>query len=219
MNEKIAILNDLGNPQELEIQDGRKWPDYLEHGFTEADVADLIVIIVDEDLYEAPKGDHGMWLHLHTWRTLGQLKAVDAVDPLISTFGFFSMVEDNGAFNELPEVIAMIGEPAIEAIATCLSDVSKSTYSRSIANDALGHIAKQHPDCRDKVLAKYKAYLSAPDCLSIGLNGFVVGQLLDLKAVELIDDIRQLFKIECIELSVVGDLDDVEKKLLDEEAA
>ncbi|MCK5725634.1 MAG: hypothetical protein KAH22_02270 [Thiotrichaceae bacterium] len=213
MNEKIAILNDLGDPQDLDIEDGERWPNYLEHGFTEADVTDLIAIVVDEDLYEEPKGKQGRWIHLHTWRTLGQLKAVDAVNPLISTFDFFSMVEDKGAFNELPEVIAMIGEPAIEAVAARLADVSKSTYSRSIANDTLGNIAKKHPHCRDKVLAKYKAYLSAPDGLSIGLNGFVVGQLLDLKAVELIDDIRQLFKIKCIDLSIVGDLEAVEKQL------
>ena len=212
MNKKIAILNDLGDPQYIE--EDSEWPNYLEYGFTAADVPDLIAIIVDEDLYEAPEGKSGIWLHLHTWRTLGQLKAVDAIEPLISTFDFFSLVEDNAAFKELPEVIAMIGEPAIEPVAKHLSNISTSTYTRSIANDVLGKIAKEHPDCRDKVLAKYKAYLAAPDPLSTRLNSFIVDQLLRLKAVELIDDIRPLFKKEWVELSIVGSLEDIEKKLL-----
>jgi len=214
MNEKIAILNNLGDPQDLYVDTPDKWPDYLEHGFTTADVPDLIAIIVDEDLYEEPNGKKGIWLHLHAWRTLGQLKAVDAIDPIISTFDFFSLVEDNGAFKELPKVIAMIGEPAIEPIAKYLSDISTSTYARSIVNDALGRIAKEQPDCRDKVVAKYKTYLLAPDCFSQRLNGYVIAQLIDLKAVELMDDIREMFKKECVDVSITGDLEDVEKKLL-----
>jgi len=211
MNEKIEILNGLGDPQDLDSYPA--WPNYLDYGFTAADIPDLIAVIVDEDLYEEPNGKSGIWLHLHVWRTLGQLKAVDAIAPLISSFDFFSLVEDNSAFKELPEVIGMIGEPAIEPIATYLSKTSTSTFARSIANDALANIAKQQPDCRDKVLAKYKAYLSAPDCLSRRLNSFIVRQLLDLKAVELMEDIRPLFKNECIEEGITGELDEVELNL------
>ena len=208
MNGKIAILNDLGDPEELDCSP--EWPDYLAYGFTSADVPDLIAIIVDEE----PNGKSGIWLHLHTWRTLGQLKAVDAIEPLITSFDFFSLVEDNAAFKELPEVIGMIGEPAIAPIARYLSKTSTSTFARSIANDALGNIAKQQPDCRDKVLASYKTYLLAPDCLSRRLNSFIIRQLLDLKAAELIEDIRPLFKNECVEQGITGELGDIEKKLL-----
>ena len=214
MNEKIAILNDLGDPDCLDLPNNLKWPDYLQYGFTEADIPDLIAIITDEELYESPTGKNGSWLHLHSWRTLGQLKAIDAIDPLISSFDFFSLVEDKGAFKELPEVIAMIGEPAIEAVASNLSNFSASTHSRFIANDALGSIAKAHPNCRDKVLAKYKDYLTTPDTLAKRLNAYVVAQLLDLKAVELLDEIRPLFEKQFVELSIAGDLEDVKDKLL-----
>ena len=210
MNEKIAILNDLGDPTELDIDDTSKWPDYLEYGFTASDVPDLIAIITDEDLYEEPKGKRGMWVHLHAWRTLGQLKAVDAIDSLISVFEFFSLVEDNTAFKELPEVIGMIGKPAIEAVGNYLCDASNSSHSRLIANDALANIAKTHPDCRDSVLEKYKTYLSTPDCFAQRLNGFLIKQLIDLKAVELIDNIRSLYKQGCVDLSVAGELEDLE---------
>ena len=214
MNEKIEKLNGLGDPQDLDSSP--EWPNYLEYGFTEADIPDLIAIIIDEDLYEEPNGKKGIWLHLHVRRTLGQLKAVDAIAPLIATFDFFSLVEDNSAFKELPEVIGMIGEPAIEPIATYLSKTSTSTFARSIANDALANIAKQHPDCRDKVLANYKAYLLAPDCLSRRLNSFIIRQLLDLKAAELMEDIRPLFKNECIELGITGELEELELKIVGE---
>ena len=216
MNEKISILNDLGDPDYLDIEDNSKWPDYLQYNFTESDVPDLIAILLDEELYESPTGENGKWLHLHTWRTLGQLKAVDAIDPLISSFDFFSLVEDNSAFKELPEVITMIGEPAIKAVANNLLDFSTSTHSRFIANDVLGGIAKAYPNTRDEVLAIYKDYLSAPDCMASRLNAYVIIKLLDLKAVKLIDDISPLFEKNCVELSLIADMETVKSRFLQE---
>jgi hypothetical protein len=39
------------------------------------------------------------------------------------------------------------------------------------------------------------------------LNGFLIAQLMDLKAVEAIDGIRHMFALDCVDLSCAGDLE------------
>jgi preprotein translocase subunit SecA len=40
--------------------------------------------------------------------------------------------------------------------------------------------------------------------------GYAIGNLLDLKAVEAIDTIRQAFRLDAVDISIAGDLEDVE---------
>ncbi|HIO92706.1 MAG TPA: DUF1186 domain-containing protein [Leucothrix mucor] len=214
MNEKIAILNDLGDPRDIDKNKGREWFDYLQYGFTEADVPELLSVVMDTALYEDPAREGKcIWVHLHAWRTLGQLKSVDAIEPLISMFNYYMEVDDEWALDDFSEVMAMIGGSAIEPLSSYLSDFSSHEYARVIASDALGKIVKKQSNCRDKVIAAYREYMLASDCSSNTLNGLLVSRLTDMKAVELIDDIRQMFQNDCVELSVLGDLEDVEIEL------
>lgn len=211
MNEKIALLNDLGDPREIDGNHGSEWPDYLQYGFTEADVPELLAIIMDIALYEDPAREGNcVWIHLHAWRTLGQLRSVEAINPFISVFNYYMEVDDEWALAEFSEVMGMIGESAIEPLLVHLSDASNHEYARVLASDSLGKIVKHHPESRDKVVATYKTYISAPDCSAKSVNGLLTCQLIDIKAIELIDDIRQLFQNNCVEISVPGDLEDVE---------
>ena len=206
MSKKTDILFKLGEPV-----DHRDWPDYLAHGFTPADVPALVALATDPELHNADQDSSDVWVPVHAWRTLGQLRAADAVQPLIALFDTLS--DDDWAFSELDKVLGMIGEPAIDPLAAFLAEPDHDKYARILAATALAEVALQHPALRDRVLSIYSDYLRAPDTTAHTLNGLLLSCLLDLNAVELIDDIRRLFALDCVDISCAGDLEEIEMQL------
>ncbi len=65
------------------------WPDYLEMGFTEKDIPELIRMALDERLNNADIDSPEVWAPLHAWRTLGQLKAEEEIKLRIVTGWIF----------------------------------------------------------------------------------------------------------------------------------
>jgi len=59
-----------------------KWPDYQELGIGPEHIPDLIQMATDEELNEADVESREVWAPTHAWRALGQLRAVEAVEPL-----------------------------------------------------------------------------------------------------------------------------------------
>ncbi len=206
MSKKTDILFQLGEPT-----DHRGWPDYLAHGFTSADVPALVALATDGTLHNAEQGSNEVWVPVHAWRTLGQLRSADAVRPLIALFD--ALCDDDWALSELDKVLGMIGEPAIEPLATFLAESGHKEFARVMAVDGLAEVAGQHPEFRDRVLSIYREYLRDPDTTAPILNGLLMARLLDLDAVELIDDIRRLFALDCVDISCAGDLEEIEIQL------
>ena len=96
-----------------------QWPDYLQYGFNDSDIAILIEIAGDKKLHQADADSAEIWTPLHAWRTLGQLRSDQATLPLIKLFD--ELVEDDWALYELPVVLGMIGESAIAPLAELLN--------------------------------------------------------------------------------------------------
>ena len=206
MSQKTDILFQLGQPA-----GHRDWPDYLAHGFGGADVPELLSLVGDEALHNADQDSDEVWVPVHAWRVLGQLRAADAVRPLIGLFD--RLCDDDWALSELDKVLGMIGEPAIGPLAAYLAEPDHEEFAFTMAVDALAEIALRCPGQRERVLSVYRDYLREPDTDMPALNGLLVGRLLDLKAVELIDEIRRLFALECVDIACAGDLEDVEIEL------
>ena len=86
---KTSILFTLGAAQ----QGSRDWPDYLQYGFESSDEPALIALLGDKSLHGAAGDSLDVWVPLHAWRTLGQLRSKKAVMPLIELFEV--LVEDD----------------------------------------------------------------------------------------------------------------------------
>ena len=56
-------------------------------GLGEADIAELIRMATDERLNNADGNSPEVWAPVHAWRTLAQLRAVVAVEPLLGLLG------------------------------------------------------------------------------------------------------------------------------------
>jgi len=205
-NIKANVLFELGPVEEL-----GQWADYLEHGFDESDVPDLLKLICDRSLYDTNAGANETWVPIHAWRTLGQLKSAKAVPMLIVLFDHLPYYD--WALKELSKVLGMIGEPAIDPLTMYMRESRRPEFARAMAFDGLVEIVRHYPDCRERVLNGFSEHLTQPDTETIRLNGYLVGKLLDLGAVELIDDIRRLFDTGCVDSACSGGLEEVELEL------
>ncbi|MCP4288198.1 MAG: hypothetical protein GY792_27805 [Gammaproteobacteria bacterium] len=184
------------------VTDHGQWHDYLQYGFGTADVPELLSLVSDESLHKSDSNGNEVWVPLHAWRALGQLRSPLAVAPLIVLFEF--LWEDDWAISELGIVLGMIGVPAIESLSVCLKDSCHAEIARIMALDGLAEVAKQYPECRDRIIEIIRGYMVCPDTSATGLNGLLLGRLIDLEAVELVDDIRCLFDMECVDISCAG---------------
>jgi uncharacterized protein len=202
-NDKTKILFTLG-----EVDRSGQWHDYLQYGFSNDDVSVLLELTADEELNAANAQSKEVWVPLHAWRTLGQIGSTKAVTPLIALFDV--LVKDDWALSDLPMVMGMIGELAIDPLVVYLNANHHDEFARVMAADSLAAIATQQPSCRDRVVQCYRDYMLSPDESAGNLNGLVICCLMDFDAKEAIDDIRQLFEKGCVELSCAGDLEEVE---------
>ena len=187
----------------------RDWPNYLDLGFGQEHVNDLILMATNEALNQADSDGLEVWAPVHAWRALGQLRAKAAIAPLVE---FFDQVEpdDEWAPGELPQIMGMIGPVAIPALTQFLSDPQHKMYPRTYAGDSLAAIGKQHPNVREECIRSIVAVVENFEKNDPELNGFLVANLLDLKAVEAAPVIERAFAANCVDPTIAGDWEDVQ---------
>ena len=185
------------------------WPDYLAFGLGPEHVPDLVRIALDPEV--ARDEGEAVWAPIHAWRALGQLRAVEAVEPLLPLAEGDEY--DEWALSELPLVFEMMGAGAVAPLARFLVDSSRETFARSMAAGALGRIATSHPDLRGACLAAMECALDEEEELDGQLNGLVVSYLIDLKAVEAAPAMERAFADERVDESISGDWEDVQVAL------
>jgi len=136
----LAELFKLG-----EASRSRDWPDYLAIGLGPEHVPDLIRLAVDSELNRAPHGSSEVWVPVHAWRALGQLRAAEAVEPLTQLLPMVDEKMDDWVGEELPRVFALIGAPAVAPLGKYLNDGSRPECARIAAASGLSLIAARHP--------------------------------------------------------------------------
>jgi hypothetical protein len=185
------------------------WPDYPgRYGLSSEHIPVLIRMARDLDLYLGDWEGPEIWAPVHAWRALAQLRAVEAIEPLLE-FARLDL-DDDAVAQEFSTVFGMIGPAAIAPITAFLSDRTLPWMAASIASDGLNEIVKRYPECRHEcigVLTKALAHAADTDPTA---NGFAISSLLHLKAVEAIDTIREAFRLDVVDLSIAGDLEDAE---------
>lgn len=205
----IAALLKLGVPRG--IQDVA-WPDYREFGVGPEHIQALIEIATNQDLIQMTDEDEpSAWAPVHAWRALGQLRAVDAVTPLL---GLLHGVRDNDwVIEEMPDVFALIGEPAFSPLAEYLSSHDFPAYSRMIAATSLMQIALREPHLRGLAVEILAEVLSTYRENSPGMNGVLIANLVELDAYEKTDLIHHVFIDSKVDRFIVGDWRDVRLRL------
>ncbi len=206
----VNQLLTYGNCAEMDFDN---WPDYLELGIAPKDIPHLIRMATDNELYRDDEDTLESWAPIHAWRALGQLRAEAAIEPLM---GLFEKEESNyweWIAEELPLVYSMIGPAAIPALAAYLADTSQAIFPRTTALNCLEDIAIDHPETRQECVAIFTHQLESFAENGSELNGFLIGSLVDLKAVESAPLIERAFAADTVDRMLVGDWDDVQVEL------
>jgi HEAT repeat protein len=196
--------------REMQTGEVGDWPNYLELEFGPEHVPDLIRLATDTALRWREENGPEPWGPLHAWRTLGQLRAQEAIEPLVS---LFNDVEDEWAAEELPEVFSMIGPASIPALTNFLGEKDHDDYARLAAANSLQKIAETFPERRDEVVAILTKELEKFNENSQTVNSFILSDLMDLNAVEAAPVIERAFAADSIDENITGDLEDVQISL------
>jgi hypothetical protein len=192
---------------------GRPWADYRSLGLGPEHVPDLLRMAADEELNGAPEESLRVWAPIHAWRALGQLRDETAIAPLLDLLEVAAEEWNEWAQEELPIVLGMIGPAAIPALAAFLADEQKDTYTREDAAQGLKEIAQRHPESREACVSAISGPLERAEQNSPAFNGFLVADLLDLKAVECLDVMERAFDTGNVDETIAGDWPIVQHEL------
>ncbi len=189
------------------------WSVYLELGLTEEHIPELIKMVGDKKLNQADGDSKEVWAPMHAWRTLGVLRATEAISTLIDQLYQIDEYNDDWIPTDMPHIFAMIGEPAIKGLAQYTGDTSRTLFARAAAASSLSHIGKKHPETREACIDGIEKGLAQYHQNDRSLNGLFVGSLLDLKARECFPTMQQAYQENCVDVMICGDLEEVEKEL------
>lgn len=205
----VARLLQLGEPS---VSHGAEWPDYLALGITPQDIPALINIAIDRSLFSIEnEADARGWGPVHAWRALAQLRAQEAVDPLLCLF--HEVTDNDWVIEEMPDVFAMIGPAAFGALADYLADKTHPVHSRLVAATGLMEMGLAYPEVREQSVAALAGQLEGYLLNTPGMNGVLIANLVELTAVEYADLILAVFTLGQVDRFIAGDWRDVQVRL------
>lgn len=185
-----------------------EWPDYLELGFGPEHIPDLIRLAMDTTSFSGDSSDPRYCAPVHAWRTLGQLRAQEAIEPLIT------LAEDpeygDLASDELGDVYGLIGPPAIPTLAAYLADKSHQPLARADAIGCIQAIGIMHPEAKVECVAALIRQLELFEENNPTVNSFLILALKELKVLDAMPLIKQAFDAGYIDQLVTGDWDDIQ---------
>ena len=186
----------------------QEWLNYVRAlNLEEKHIPELIKMATDEALNQGDPDSKEVWSPVHAWRALGQLKAKEALKPLL---GLLNNRDDDWISNDFPTLCTLIGVDSIPLLKEFLADASNDFYARSDAAESLEAISKKYPETRESNIAAIAGELEKFRDNHPIFNGFLILNLVDLQAVETIDIIERAFKAKRVDIFVAGDWEDVQ---------
>lgn len=196
----VSALLTYADCRELD-SDHPDWINYLQQfDFTAADIPELIRLATDLEINNLDSDRIEVWATVHAWRTLAQLRAEAAIEPLISIFAR----DDDWLLMDMPKVFSQIGAAAIPALTNCLRDSERELDARILAADCLARIAMDHPEVREACVQPVLQELEQFETNSDDLNTMLINTVLDLKLVEAAPLVEQVYAADKVDQFMVG---------------
>jgi hypothetical protein len=193
----------LGEPRRDEKRD------YAALGVSGNDIPALIRMATDYQLHDGPPDSPVVYAPVHAWRALVQLRAEEAIAPLVELFRRADDWDDWVSEN-LPQDLAEFGDAALEPLTAYLADATYGDWSRVAAAKGIGLVAMNYPELRGDCIARLSAQLDRFAEQSETLNAFLLSPLWDLHAVEALLVIERAFASGRVDESINGDVEDMQ---------
>ncbi len=202
-SDPVARLLTLGPPQD-------PWPDYpARFGLSAADLPALLVLAQDASEWQAAGSQSPRRFGpIHAWRALGQLHALEALPLLLGLFAWGEAYNCDAATEDLPAAIALLGLPAVPALADFLANPRENLWSRVLAADALEAMGRGQPAAAPACAAALARALTSYRSNDPTLNGFLIKSLATLRQPATYPLVQAAFRARLVDLSVLGDWED-----------
>lgn len=215
--ERLFEAGDPSNLMDWESRDGY----YVAAGrISAADVPGLIDIVRKWNDPNWPSDDDPPFdrdeaelLPVTAWRSLADLKADSAVEPLVQILNELDDEYDDWTSDELPHVFGKIGQACIEPLTLVATHEGKQDFIRSIAARGLRCVADYHPDTRDRIVAGLKDMMAGAIDGHLEFNTTLLTELVDLHAVEAAEAIERAFAADLLDVGMMGGWEEVRKML------
>lgn len=155
---------------------------------------------------------------------LGSEKGLKAVLEIMSqNREFIEFHLGDLAFEFITPALYACGKDNIPALESYLVKTGHDSYLRSQASDALVMTATLHPERRNEIIEVYRRILTSMATRLPKLKGcdgkfagFLMLDLIDLKANELISEIKAVYATDCVDKSICGDYEKVISEIKNE---
>ncbi|PAX53036.1 hypothetical protein [Brunnivagina elsteri] len=211
----LEVSNVLQEDRE-HLHSKKRGINYVEElGFTLEHVPDLLRMVVDEELNFGDGENLEYWAPIHALRVIGELRAEDAIQPLID---FFQTVdqENDSIMMALPDAIATIGEKAISPLEACITNFSQESNQDNGCEDAviaLGSIATKYPELSDRCVKILTQQLECFADNKTEINGLLIEELIELNVVESAPIIEKVFAAKRVSLCLVRNWEEAQIEL------
>lgn len=187
---------------------GDQGRDYRVLGLAEEHVPELLRMAADRALGGPGTPPAQRYARWHAWNALGDLADPRAAEPLLALL--VEEYRDDVAFETLPGVLGRIGAVALPDLRALLADPAADGDLRIAAADAIAEVGHAHPDALGEAVEALAWQLRSYAEQSEFLNGFLIGHLADLRAVEAAPVMREAFEAGAVDELVRGDWEDVQ---------
>ncbi|GCE28048.1 hypothetical protein KDA_35320 [Dictyobacter alpinus] len=189
-----------------------EWQDYLAVGLKQEHIPELIQMATDDELMQIDEERPEAWAPIHALRALGQLRAEEAVKPLLSIFSRPDVV-DEWFIEEIPESLGLIGPAALPILKNFIADETRDNEARYMAVPAILKIANKWPETRAEgidILSKQLEKFTENDP---ELNAFLIETLNEMHAVEAAPLMESAFEANVVDTMIAGTWDDAQLSL------
>lgn len=189
----------------------RTWPDYRTLGLEPRHAPALIRMATDPALYAAAERDPAGWAPVHAWRSLAQLGAEEAAEPLLALLE--REIEHPWVVEEIPAVLGMIGRAALHGATLLLFDEDRDEEVRLAAAAVIANVAHEYPERRDEAAAILVKQLEDWPHQGRLLNAYLIADLVGLRETAAAPVMEAAFAGNAVDLSVGGDWEDMQIEL------
>ncbi|MBI4308238.1 MAG: SEC-C domain-containing protein [Chloroflexi bacterium] len=148
---------------------------------TEA-VEALRALLRDEGYWDT-EDQNECWVPVHAVKLLGAMGARESLPELLLALDLCAEYDDDWTAEDLPHALAAIGPVAIGPLMEHITSRAAPAewHTRSLATEALAHIAQGVPEERPRILAFLHGLLDTGNVDDQDFLSWIVGDLLDLR--------------------------------------
>jgi hypothetical protein len=208
-SDPVASLLRLGRPQG-HIADG----DYPPYHLGPEHIPELIRLMQDQEIAFGEEPE--CYAEIHAWRALAQLRAEEAVGPLLDHLAWNAAQEDDWLDwigEEVPIALAMIGPHVLPIIVERLKGCRSHERVVGDYGKVLRSIAERWPETRAETIAHLSSILDRAGENNPDVNGFIIADLIALKAVETWPTIERAFATGNVDEMILGGVADAKWRM------